>query len=200
MFFTRFVRDRTWSRSLQLIVHIAMASIETQTVPRCRGCGVPMPHSSSGRRLLTGLSNKGMLIAWKSLLDEKLDELNLAVDGEVTGYICRKCFRAFQNFNNTKFKLMTGISEAVKYINTRLKEDPDDQYVEPAASIRSVLGKRKDRDPAQTSADLTTQKRPRACTQTDFPPQIGSSTSPDVQVGIYILGNKHAESHVTATS
>ena len=72
----------------------------------------------------------------------------------------------------------------VWYINTRLKEDTDDQSMELAASTRSVLGKRKDCDPVQTSADLTTQKRPCTCTQMDFPPQIGSSISPDVQVGI----------------
>lgn len=71
-------------------------------------------------------------------------------------------------------------------MNTRLKEDPDDQSVESTASTKSELGKHQDRDPAQTSTDLTTQKRPRMCTLTDLSPQTGSSTSPDVQVGIYI--------------
>ena len=43
---------------------------------------------------------------------------------------------------------MTGITEAVKYMNTRLKDDHD-QSVEHGANSHSVLlGKRKDRDAA----------------------------------------------------
>ena len=104
--FTCFIRNCTWSQSLPA-ENISMASVETRTVPCGCGGGVPLPCSASGRQLLTGLSSDRMLMAWKSLLDEKLDELNSAVDGKVTGYVCRKCFRAFQSFSETKFKLMT---------------------------------------------------------------------------------------------
>ena len=148
-----------------------MARVESETVPRCRGCGVLVPRMASGRRLLTGLSSGRMSVAWKSLLDEKLNELNLALGGEVSGYVCRKCF-----------KLMAGITEAVNHVKTRVKEDcsMDHDSVEYAAT-RSVLGKRKDRDPAQTS-ELTAKKRSRTCPQTDVPQLVGSSSSPDVQV------------------
>ena len=70
----------------------------------CRGCGTPVPSGSTGRRLLTGLSSNQMLSAWKDLLREKLNTLNVFVGEEVSksGYVCRKCFRSFQSFSDMK--------------------------------------------------------------------------------------------------
>ena len=73
-----------------------MAGVET--VPRCRGCAVPVPRSATGRRLTTGLSSNSVLLAWKSVLYEKLDDLKLTVDEEETksGFVCRNVSEPFK--------------------------------------------------------------------------------------------------------
>lgn len=116
-----------------------MASIE---VPRCRGCGSPVPPSSAGRRLLTGSSSSQVVSTWKNLLHEKLEVLNLSVDDEVSrsGFMCRKCFRSFQSFSDMKNRLLECINEAFKYMNTFPKSNSLQDSDDAAPSV-SLLGK-----------------------------------------------------------
>ena len=154
-----------------------MAAVEE---PRCRGCGTPVPSGSTGRRLLTGLSSNQMLSAWKDLLREKLDTLNVFVSEEVSksGYVCRKCFRSFQSFSDMKHKLLESIGEAVKYMTTIHKESSE---VETETEAAVQLGKRQSHPPPCEPS--VAAKRPR--TEYNLPPT--TSSSPNVQVSCMII-------------
>ena len=142
--------------------------------PSCRGCGAPVPPKSSGRRLLAGVSSSEVLPAWYDLLQEKLNELRLSVDIDEcrSGFVCRKCFRSFQSFGDTKRKLLQSLGEAVKHMATHPKEQSQQDN-----SHLSLLGKRHGHSTTEDD-DLTAPKRPRI----QYNVQSTSSSSPDVQV------------------
>ena len=154
-----------------------MATVE---IPRCRACGIPVPSSSSGRRLLEGPSNSLEVSVWKNLLQEKLEELKLSVnyDELTTGFMCRRCFDSMKSFHGTKEKLLGRIHEAVKYMNTSPKPDDDDNV---AAQSVSLLGKRQ-ADP-NVDVGLVRPKRPHI--QYNLPST--TTSSPDVQVKLHKL-------------
>lgn len=144
--------------------------------PRCRGCGAPVPPKSSGRRLLAGVSSSEVLPTWSELIQEKLNELRLSVDVEESrsGFVCRKCFRSFQSFGDTKRKLLQSLGEALKHMATRPKEQSQQDN-----SHSSLLGKRHGQSSTEDDhAELTAPKRPRI----QYNVQPTSSSSPDVQV------------------
>ena len=149
--------------------------------PRCRGCGAPVPPSASGRRLLAGASSSGVLVAWENLLHEKLNELKLSVDVEVfrSGFVCRKCFRSFQSFGDTKHKLLQSLGDAVKHMTTYPKESsPQDDS--QAQAPESLLGKRQGQCRSEDEEQVTAAKRPRI--QYNIPSTSTTSSSPNVQV------------------
>ena len=145
-----------------------MATVEE---PRCRGCGTPVPSGSTG-------SNR-MLSAWKDLLREKLDTLNMFIGEEVSksGYVCRKCFRSFRNFSDMKHKLLESIGEAVKYM-TAVHKDSSEVETETEAAVQ--LGKRQSHLPSCEPS--VAAKRP--CTEYNLLPT--TSSSPNVQVSCMI--------------
>ena len=120
------------------------------TEPHCRGCGTPVPSTSTGRRLLTGLSSNRVLLTWKDLLREKLDTLNVVLVGEEvskSGYGCRKCSRSFQCFSDLKHKLLESIGVAVKYMTTVHKDTSSEVETESQTEAAVQLGKRQSHPP-----------------------------------------------------
>ena len=179
-----------------------MASAE---IPRCRGCGDPVPSTSVGRRRLAGsaINNLKVSSVWTGLLHEKLDQVSLSVDTEEassSGYMCKKCFSSFLSLYDVnhklldmKHKLLECMDEAIKHINTVTKVpssldtaasfgassvDPGNSSGDAVAGSpsTSLLGKRQ----ADSSELSVAHKRPRI--QYNAPPT--TSSSPDVQVRI----------------
>ena len=133
------VKLKSFQSKSQYITLDTMTNIE---VPHCCGCGTPVPPSSSGRCLLAGFSCSQVLSAWKNLLHEKLNNLNMSVDDEVSksGFVCRKCFHSFQSFSEMKSKLMDCIEEAVKYMTTFPNKESSLQSTRQLASLGKQPG------------------------------------------------------------
>ena len=148
----------------------------TTEIPNCRGCDVPVPTSSSGRRHLDGPSNIQVTSTWKSLLREKFEVLKLFVEEDevfLTGFMRKKCFWSFESFDDTKNKLLECIHEAIKYISTSPRPTDDND----AAQSVSLLGKQQTDPCVDTGLSV---KRKRSCIQYNLPST--TSSSPDVQV------------------
>ena len=104
----------------------------------CLGCGTAVPAGASGRRAISSSSSNHILPAWSDLVNEKLEETDLTLVGDVAaaGFVCGKCFRAFEAFHNQKIKLLQSLGEAIKFMNTCRRSTG------PSASVRqSALGK-----------------------------------------------------------
>ena len=148
----------------------------TTKIPHCRGCGFPVPTSSSGRHRLDGPSNIQVTLTWKNLLHEKLAVLKLLVEDDevfLTGFMCKKCFRSFESFDDTKNKLLERLHKAIKYISTSPRPTDDND----AAQSVSLLGKQQTDPCVDTGLSV---KRKRSCIQYNLPST--TSSSPDVQV------------------
>ena len=140
-------------------------------VPHCRGCGTPVPPKTSGRRLLAGHSS-GKILNVEGLARRKLNDLKMSVDVEASrsGFVCRKCFRCFQSYADSKNKLLQALEEAIKHMPTCGKEGAQTTRV-------SLLGKHKIYPRSSTTQveGETAVKRPRV-------QYFSTSSSPDVQV------------------
>jgi hypothetical protein len=111
------------------------------------------------------------------LLQEKLEELTLSVDDNVTrtGFVCTKCFRSLESFHERKNKLLGRVHEAVKYMSTFPKPVDDNN----TAQAVSLLGKRQAAaDPSVDTGLSVKFKRSRI--QYNLP--SATTSSPDVQV------------------
>ena len=122
----------------------------------CVGCGTDLHDKVGDRRLLTSHASQHIIPTWKEILSKKLRETGITVDFEAIcspGYICRKCFRAYDRFERDKTALLDSIEAAFAHMpltstpvsssRKRVRVDSpdcDEQAVERAtASKRSRL-------------------------------------------------------------
>lgn len=105
----------------------------------CVGCGDSV---QPGQRSILA-KNKSVLSTWRSIFQEKLDDLQLKIHEEclTKAFICRKCKRGFESYNSAKIKLLENASNALQYLNTtaadsgrkRTREDDHSHADTPAA-------------------------------------------------------------------
>ena len=122
----------------------------------CVGCGTDLHDKVGDRRLLTSHASQHIIPMWKEILSKKLCKTGITVDFEAMcspGYICRKCFRAYDRFKRDKTALLDSIEAAFAHMpltstpvsssRKRVRVDSpdcDEQAVERAtASKRSRL-------------------------------------------------------------
>ena len=103
----------------------------------CLGCGVSVACLKNyDKRLLCGEASGKMLAAWKELFSRKLDELvnvraididvnELARSSSNPQYVCRKCFSAYERFQQHQRELLEKVGVAVsKFLGGHY--EPDD--------------------------------------------------------------------------
>ena len=125
----------------------------TTNEARCVGCGDSV---QPGQRLVLA-NNNVLLITWREIFREKLNELNLEIDEDnllglcegatAKGFICIRCKRGFESYNSAKKKLFDRASNALQYVTTtpsqqsrrRQRQDSEDTDANPPAAKRRFL-------------------------------------------------------------
>ena len=123
----------------------------TSNEDRCVGCGDTV---QPGQRWILA-NNNLLLITWREIFREKLNELNLEIDEDnllglgdgssSKGFMCRRCKRGFESYNSAKKKLLDSASTALKYFNTisgqqghrRQRQEDEDANMNPPPAKRS---------------------------------------------------------------
>ena len=85
----------------------------------CVGCGTDLHDKVGDRRLLTSHASQHIIPMWKEILSKKLCKTGITVDFEAMcspGYICRKCFRAYDRFKRDKTALLDSIEAAFAHM------------------------------------------------------------------------------------
>lgn len=123
-----------------------------------------------GQRRILANHNR-LLIIWKEVFREKLNELNLEINedhvlglGDDSGskaFICRKCMRGFESYDSAKKKLLDNANNALRYISTT-----------------SQQGRRRPREDDSEDEDMC----PPPAKRSFHPITSTSKSSPDVQV------------------
>ena len=99
--------------------------MSTTAATFCLGCGTSVP-TGSYRRLLCSEATQHVLPVWREILGIVLDRSSVVIDeaallSENRGFICRKCFRAFEAFKAAKEKLLQSANAALQCIPSRPK-------------------------------------------------------------------------------
>ena len=139
------------------------------TAHYCLGCGTSLPIGSY-RRLLCSDATKHVLPVWREVLCAALEIRGVVIDeesvlSEKQGFICRKCFRAFESFKAAKEKLLQSANTALQFIPTT-----------PAVSDGTGHSRRRRRslEEGDYAHDLIVpSKRPRTAQN----PSVGASPS-----------------------
>ena len=146
------------------------------TAVHCLGCGISLT-TGMYRRLLCSDTTKHVAHSWREIIGIVLDRNNQVINEEDLfgdgnrGFICRKCFRAFESFQSAKGKLLLSADSALKHIPTSPKPSNEQQM-----QHKRLL------DDCECSHDLMIPtKRPRTVRN----PTVGSS--PAVQVRLALL-------------
>ena len=147
----------------------------------CVGCGDCVQPGQ--RRILA--NNNRLLIIWREVFREKLNELNLEInedhvlglsdDSGSKAFICRKCTRGFESYDSAKKKLLDNANDTLRYISTTSLV-----CCSRPSNLRQTTTSQGRRRPREDSEDG--DMCPPPAKRTFRPTTIMSKSSPDVQV------------------
>ena len=102
------------------------------TAVHCLGCGTNLT-TGTYRRLLCSDATKHVAPSWREIIGIVLERNRLVINEEdlfgdgSRGFVCRKCFRAFESFQTAKDKLLLSAYSALKHIPTSPKPSNEQQ-------------------------------------------------------------------------